>query len=148
MTGPAKDITVVGIGKSQLDQFLTAGLAGFDRSATPNPSPEAGYYYRSDHFAFAKRGVPMLYLTGGRDLVEGGTAAGDAYADDYRVNKYHAPKDEFDEDWDWSGAMADIALFYRLSRMMAESASWPNWVQGDEFRAIRDESCSGAESGC
>ncbi len=148
MTGPANDITVVGLGKSQLDQFLDAGLAAVDRTATPNPAPEAGYYYRSDHFAFAKRGVPMLYLTGGRDLVDGGTAAGDAYAEDYRVNKYHAPKDEFDENWVWTGAMADVGLFYRLSRMMAMSTSWPNWNEGDEFRATRDESCASADTGC
>jgi len=148
MTGPANDITVVGPGKSQLDQFLDAGLTAVDRKATPNPSPEAGYYYRSDHFAFAKRGVPMLYLTGGRDLVDGGTAAGDAYAEDYRTNKYHGPKDEFDESWVWTGAMSDVGLFYRLSRMMAMSTSWPNWNEGDEFRATRDESCASADTGC
>ncbi len=148
MTGPANDITVVGPGKSQLDAFLAAGLEAVERRATPNPAPEAGYYYRSDHFSFAKRGVPMLYLTGGRDLVEGGTAAGDAYAQDYRINKYHGPKDEFEEDWDWSGAMADVDLFYRLSRMLAMSTSWPNWNDGDEFRATRDASCAAAETGC
>ncbi len=148
MTGPANDITVVGPGKSQLDLFLNAGLQAVERRATPNPAPEAGYYYRSDHFSFAKRGVPMLYLTGGRDLVDGGTAAGDAYAQDYRINKYHGPKDEFDEDWDWSGPTADVGLFYRLSRMMAMSTSWPNWNDGDEFKAARYASCAAAETGC
>ena len=148
MTGPANDITVVGPGKSQLDLFLEAGLAAVERSASPNPNPEAGYYYRSDHFAFAKRGVPMLYLTGGKDLVEGGTAAGNAYAADYRTNKYHGPKDEFDDNWDWSGATTDVGLFYRLSRMMAMSTSWPNWNDGDEFRSIRDASCAETETGC
>ncbi|QIG54109.1 M28 family peptidase [Altererythrobacter sp. BO-6] len=148
MAGPAKDVTVVGPGKSQLDQFLEAALVADGRVATPNPSPEAGYYYRSDHFAFAKLGVPMLYLDGGQDLIEGGKEAGKALADDYRANRYHGPKDEFDENWDWSGVMADLQLMYRLGRMMAMSTSWPNWNDGDEFRATRDESCAAADTGC
>ncbi|RGP42015.1 hypothetical protein BPTFM16_02326 [Altererythrobacter insulae] len=148
MAGPAKDVTVVGPGKSQLDLFLEAALVADGRVQTPNPSPEAGYYYRSDHFAFAKRGVPMLYLDGGQDLIEGGVDAGKAIAEDYRANKYHGPKDEFDENWDWSGVMADLQLFYRLGRMMAMSTSWPNWNEGDEFKATRDADCAGSETGC
>ena len=95
------------------------------RVSTDNPNPEAGYYYRSDHFPFAKQGVPMLYIDGGEDLVEGGREAGEAVSKDYRDNRYHGPKDEFDEDWDWSGVMADLQLYYRLGRMMAMSTSWP-----------------------
>ena len=147
IAGPSKDVTVVGPGKSQLDQFLNAALKATGRTPTPNPNPEAGYYYRSDHFAFAKRGVPMLYVDGGEDLAEGGTEAGAAIAMDYRDNRYHGPKDEFDENWDWSGVMQDLQLFYRLGRMMGMSTSWPNWNEGDEFKATRDESCA-AEGGC
>ncbi|MEP0189513.1 MAG: M28 family metallopeptidase [Erythrobacter sp.] len=148
IAGPAKDVTVVGPGKSQLDDFLTAALDKDGRVVTPNPSPEAGYYYRSDHFAFAKKGVPMLYIDGGEDLIEGGREAGKKVADDYRENRYHGPKDEFDDSWDWSGVMADLQLFYRVGRSLADSQSWPNWVPGDEFRGIRDESCSSADGGC
>jgi Zn-dependent M28 family amino/carboxypeptidase len=148
IAGPSKDVTVVGPGKSQLDQFLEAALVADGRVATPNPNPEAGYYYRSDHFAFAKQGVPMLYVDGGEDLIEGGREAGKALSEEYRANRYHGPKDEFDENWDWSGVMADLQLMYRLGRMMAMSSSWPNWVEGDEFRAIRDESCAASASGC
>ena len=146
--GPSKDVTVVGPGKSQLDQFLNAALEADGRKPTPNPNPEAGYYYRSDHFAFAKEGVPMLYVDGGEDLVEGGREAGAALAAEYRENRYHGPKDEFDENWDWSGVMQDLQLFYRIGRMMAMSTSWPNWNEGDEFKATRDEACAGAETGC
>lgn len=148
VAGPSKDVTVVGPGKSQLDLFLEAALSADGRVATPNPSPEAGYYYRSDHFAFAKLGVPMLYVDGGEDLIEGGVEAGAAVAADYRDNRYHGPKDEFNEDWDWSGVMADLQLMYRLGRMMAMSESWPNWNEGDEFRGIRDESCASSDTGC
>ncbi len=148
VAGPAKDVTVVGPGKSQLDAFLEAALEADGRVATPNPKPEAGYYYRSDHFAFAKRGVPMLYVDGGEDLVEGGREAGAAVAADYTENRYHGPKDEFNEEWDWSGVMADLQLFYRLGRMMGMSTSWPNWNDGDEFRATRDADCQRSEAGC
>ena len=148
VAGPAKDVTVVGPGKSQLDAFMNAALAADGRVATPNPKPEAGYYYRSDHFAFAKQGVPMLYIDGGEDLVEGGKEAGAAVAKDYTDNRYHGPKDEFDEAWDWSGVMGDLQLYYRIGRSMAMSTSWPNWNEGDEFRAARDESCASADTGC
>jgi len=148
IAGPTKDVTVVGPGKSQLDQFLEAALVADGRVSTPNPNPEAGYYYRSDHFAFAKRGVPMLYVDSGEDLVEGGREAGAALQQDYRDNRYHGPKDEFNEEWDWSGVMADLQLFYRLGRMMAMSTSWPNWNEGDEFKATRDEDCASSDTGC
>ena len=147
VAGPAKDVTVVGPDKSQLDQFLEAALKADGRVATPNPKPEAGFYYRSDHFAFAKEGVPFLYIDGGEDLVDGGRAAGAAVAADYTENRYHGPNDEFDENWDWSGVMGDLQLYYRIGRMLAQSTSWPNWNEGDEFRATRDESCAAGE-GC
>ena len=145
--GLARDVTVVGGGKSQLDDFLNPALAQLGLVATPDALPEAGYYYRSDHFSFAKRGVPMFYLDVGQDLVEGGTEAGAAAAAAYREAAYHGPADEYSEDWDWSGVMKTLDLFYRLGRMLGNSTSWPNWVEGDEFRAIRDESCA-AEGGC
>ncbi|MGB7409001.1 MAG: M28 family metallopeptidase [Pontixanthobacter sp.] len=148
VAGVSNDVTVVGPGKSQLDQFLAKALIEDGRTATPNPSPEAGYYYRSDHFAFAKRGVPMLYVDGGEDLVDGGRAAGKAVSDEYRKNRYHGPKDEFDENWNWDGVMADLQLFYRTGRMLANSSSWPNWVEGDEFKATRDADCAASSNGC
>ena len=142
VAGPSRDVTVVGPGKSELDAFMNAALRTQDRVATPNPRPEAGYYYRSDHFAFAKRGVPMLYIDGGEDLVSGGRRAGAAVATDYTENRYHGPNDEYDPNWDWSGVMQDLQLYYRIGRMLAESESWPEWVPGDEFRAIREQSCA------
>ncbi|MEB3416477.1 M28 family peptidase [Alteriqipengyuania sp. WL0013] len=148
MAGPANDVTVVGSGKSELDRFLDKALGDENRVATPEPTPEKGYYYRSDHFAFAKRGVPMLYVDGGEDLKDGGNAAGAKVAKDYTDNRYHGPKDEFDENWDWSGVMADLQLFYRIGRMLAMSEDWPNWVEGDEFKGIRDTDCEGAGAGC
>jgi Zn-dependent M28 family amino/carboxypeptidase len=116
--------------------------------AAPDSTPERGYYYRSDHFSFAKRGVPMFYVEAGEDLVTGGKEAGRAFGDDYTQNRYHGPGDEYSGDWDWSGIAQDLRLFYRLGRDMAQSKDWPNWYEGDEFRAIRDKSCAGDEGGC
>ena len=145
--GKARDVTVIGGGKSQLDQFLSAALEASGKVTTPDPTPEAGYYYRSDHFALAKRGVPMFYLRDGQDLVEGGKEAGAMANSDYRANRYHGPKDEFDENWNWAGVMDNLQLYYRLGRLLANSSSWPNWVDGDEFRAVRDDMC-GSGTGC
>ncbi|MXO65797.1 M28 family metallopeptidase [Altericroceibacterium endophyticum] len=148
LAGEAKDVTVMGMGKSQLDGFLESALKAEGRVATADPEPQNGYYYRSDHFSFAKRGVPMFYIDGGQDLVDGGTEAGAAYQADYTENRYHGPKDEYDPNWDWNGVGKDLQLFYRLGRMLAMSSSWPNWNDGDEFRAAREESCAASDAGC
>lgn len=140
MAGPAKNLTVIGMGKSQLDDYLGAAAKAENRTPEMEPTPEKGFYYRSDHFSFAKLGVPMVYFEGGDDLVTGGKEAAKAAADDYEKNRYHAPADEYDENWDWSGVMADLRLYYRVGRMLAMSDEWPNWNEGDEFRAIRDKS--------
>ena len=140
MYGPSKDVIVIGPGKSQLDGYLNAALKAQGRTATPEPTPEKGFYYRSDHFSLAKHGVPMVYFETGQNLVKGGLAAGQAAAKDYEEHRYHAPSDEYDPNWDWSGVQQDVALYYSLSRALAESRDWPNWMPGDEFRAIRDKS--------
>jgi Zn-dependent M28 family amino/carboxypeptidase len=143
MSGPAKNLTVIGKGKSQLDLYLEAAAKSEGRTPESEPTPEKGFYYRSDHFSFAKLGVPMVYFEGGDDLVTGGKAAAKAAAEDYEKNRYHAPGDEFDEKWDWSGVMSDLKLYYRIWRMLAMTDAWPNWNDGDEFRAVRDKSRNG-----
>lgn len=140
MAGPAKNLTVIGKGKSQLDIYLDAAAAIENRTPEAEPTPEKGFYYRSDHFSFAKLGVPMVYFEGGEDLIDGGVEAGSAAAKDYTDNRYHGPKDEYDENWDWSGVMADLRLYYRVGRMLAMSEDWPNWNEGDEFKEARDKS--------
>ena len=143
MAGLARNVVVIGKGKSQLDAYLDRALAMQKRIASMEPTPEKGFYYRSDHFSFAKHGVPMLYFEGGQDLVKGGTAAGAAAARDYEEHRYHGPKDEFDPKWDWSGVKADLKLYYDVGRALANTTAWPNWHPGDEFRAIRDRSRAG-----
>jgi Zn-dependent M28 family amino/carboxypeptidase len=144
MAGAARDFVSIGGGKSELDAYLARAAAQGGLRVSPEPTPEAGYYFRSDQFSFAKRGVPMLYGRGGEDLVNGGTEAGRAAAADYRANRYHQVTDEFNPAWDWSGALADVGIYYRVGRALANSREWPNWLPGDEFRAIRDRSRAGA----
>jgi len=140
MTGPARNLTVIGKGKSQLDIYLEAAAQIEKRTPEAEPTPEKGFYYRSDHFSFAKLGVPMLYFEGGEDLVDGGKEAGAAASKDYTDNRYHGPKDEYDENWNWGGVMNDLSLYYRIGRMLAMSEDWPNWNEGDEFKKARDDS--------
>ena len=147
LSGPARDVSVIGGNKSELDSYLREALATLGRLETPDASPQAGYYYRSDHFSLAKRGVPMFYVKNGLDLVNGGRDAGRAWETAYRSNAYHGPNDEYDPAWDWSGIMQDLQLYYRLSRMLAETSDWPNWYSQDEFRRIRDQSCA-PSGGC
>ncbi len=141
--GATKDVTIVGIGKSELDEYVTRWAAKGNRTITPEPTPEKGYYYRSDHFSLARLGVPMLDAGSGEDLVNGGTAAGHAAAEDYTVNRYHKPQDEYDAAWIWDGAVQDLTMYYGIGRELAEGNAWPNWVPTAEFRAIRDKDRAG-----
>ena len=143
VAGNTRDLVVIGRGKSGIEDYFERAAKDMNLVVKNEPTPEAGYYYRSDHFSLAKFGVPMLYAEGGEDLVNGGTAAGRAAAEDYRANRYHQPSDEYDPNWDWSGAIRDLRIYYRIGRELAESEAWPNWREGDEFRAIRDRSRAG-----
>ncbi|MGX7951312.1 M28 family peptidase [Tsuneonella sp. HG249] len=146
--GRSNDVTIVGGGKSDLDKYLDWALGAEKRKGTPEPTPEKGFYYRSDHFSMAKRGVPMLYIDVGEDLEAGGVDAGKAAAKDYEENRYHQPSDEHDAGWDLTGLMQQLQLYYRIGRSIAMATGWPNWVEGDEFRGIREESCKVAQAGC
>ncbi|MGN6689462.1 MAG: M28 family metallopeptidase [Sphingopyxis sp.] len=138
--GPAKDIVVVGRGKSQLDTYLEKIAQAAKLTIVDEPTPEKGFYYRSDHFSFAKLGVPFFNFGAGEDLVDGGKDAGKKAAEDYEKNRYHAPADEYAAIKNWDGMLADLKLYYAAGRMLASTDAWPNWNEGDEFRAARDKS--------
>ena len=146
--GKARSYAMTGGDKSDLNDLFARVLGEQGLTQAVEDAPEKGHYYRSDHFSFAKRGVPMFDLARGLDLVDGGAAAGQAAAEDYTTNRYHQPSDEWSRDWDWSGITADLALYYRLGRLLAEGSTWPNWRAGDEFRAIRDQDCAASGAGC
>lgn len=142
---PSRDFQVVGGDKSELTRYVGAVTKAMGLTQSPESDIERGYYYRSDHFSFAKRGVPMFNLGRGNDWVNGGKAAGEAAAKRYNEEAYHGPEDEFDPNWDWSGMLQDGELFYRLGRSLAMTSDWPNWHPTDEFRAIRDQSRKGGK---
>ncbi|MEZ5891720.1 MAG: M28 family metallopeptidase [Parvularculaceae bacterium] len=137
-TPPAKDLIVVGYGASELEDLLKKAADKRGVYLRPDAEPEKGFFYRSDHISLAKRGVPMLYADAGIDLVDGGEEAGRAFGEDYTVNRYHKPADEYSDDWDMSGTLQSLAILEEVGADMAYSDIWPNWRDGNEFRAIRD----------
>lgn len=138
-----RDYAMVGGDKSDLTPLFRQALADMGLRESPETHSERGSYYRSDHFSFARRGVPMYSIKRGNDLFVGGIAAGEAASEDYTKNRYHQPSDEYLPDWDWSGITQDVALYYRLGRGLADGNTWPNWHPNDEFRRVRDESRAG-----
>lgn len=142
--GPTTDVTVVGSGNTTLEDILTEEAAIRGRTVAPDPEPEAGGFYRSDHFEFAKQGVPALYLDQG--TIYPGKPAGYAKAkrDDWTNNIYHQPSDEVDPAWDMAGAVADLELLYAVGRRVADGEIWPTWKDGTEFKAVREAMLGGA----
>jgi len=141
----SRDFEVVGGDKSELTRYVNAVTKAMGLRQSAESDIERGYYYRSDHFSMAKRGVPMFNLGRGNDWVKGGKEAGEAAAARYNKEAYHGPADEFDPNWDWSGMLQDGDLFYCLGRSLAMTSDWPNWHPTDEFRAIRDKSLKGGK---
>jgi Zn-dependent M28 family amino/carboxypeptidase len=136
--GPMHDIVVVGNGSSELEAYLEEAATAQGRHLVEEPNPERGYYYRSDHFNFAKAGVPALYAESGEDSVAFGKQWGAEQAQDYNENRYHAPSDEYDPSWNLEGAAQDILLYFDVASKLSRESSFPNWLEGNEFKAIRD----------
>ena len=136
--GPMNDITVIGYGNSELDDYVVQAAAMQGRTVSPDPEPEKGYYYRSDHFSLAKEGVPALYIEPGIDHVEHGEEWTLERRDEYTNQRYHKPSDEYDPNWDLSGAVDDLRLIFRVGYRLAGESQFPNWHEGNEFRIRRD----------
>jgi Zn-dependent M28 family amino/carboxypeptidase len=142
MNGPAKNFTISGSAKFGLLDDLIAEGKKAGRTYTPETHPEAGHFFRSDHFPMAKQGVPALSFDGGDDLVDGGTVRGEALAAAYTKDRYHQPADEWQVGTDLSGAVQDLDLLYGLGSKLANSREWPQWSADSEFRSARDKSAS------
>jgi len=137
--GPTRDIVVVGYGKSELDSVLAEVAAGTDRTLSPDGEPEKGYFFRSDHFEFAKRGVPALFVNPGFDDLRYGEDWARARHDEFTAERYHKPADEFDPTWNLDGAVEDLRMLFEFGFRLADGSDWPNWNEGSEFKSIRDE---------
>jgi Zn-dependent M28 family amino/carboxypeptidase len=136
--GPTRDFTISGNAKLGLLDDLIADAKKFDMVYTPDSHPEAGYFFRSDHFSFAKRGVPAVSFGSGNDRVDGGVKAGEAAGKEYTAKHYHQPSDEWRASWPFTGMARDMQLLYTLGSQLANSDQWPGWSKDSEFRAARE----------
>lgn len=143
--GATRDITVFGLGSSELEEYLERAATKQGRVPVNEPTPEKGYFFRSDHFNLAKAGVPVLYAEAGVDNLQHGREWGVARMQDYRRDRYHQPADEYNADWDWGGVLQDLELYFEIGRELAAESTFPNWYENSEFRARRDESRSSAD---
>jgi Zn-dependent M28 family amino/carboxypeptidase len=138
--GRTRDIEIVGMGKSEMDDLAVAAARAQGRRVEPDSNPEAGYFYRSDQLHLAQLGIPVLYTSNGIDMVEGGVERGRALNEAYTANNYHKPSDEVTPEWDMSGGIEDLQLLYAVGRQLADNNSWPAWRANAEFRAARQQS--------
>ena len=143
--GRALDMTVIGKGQSQLEDMLADVLKSQGRVTSPETTPENGFYFRSDHFNFAKVGVPAMLASSGLDLLNGGRDAGQKAASDYTAHHYHTPNDVFDPNWDYSGILEDTQALYELGQKLSEDNVWPKWYADSPFGTKRASSMSKAD---
>ncbi|MGH8243320.1 MAG: M28 family metallopeptidase [Steroidobacteraceae bacterium] len=143
--GRARDLEVIGYGASELEDLLAEAAQGQRRTLTPDRKPEAGRFYRSDQFNFAKSGVPSLYVKSGTALRDAPEGKGKASLDEYDAKRYHKPGDEYSEDWDVKGSIEDLRLLFEVGARVANGESWPQWRDGNEFRAVREKSAKSRE---
>jgi Zn-dependent M28 family amino/carboxypeptidase len=136
--GRTEDIVVIGYGSSEMEDILQEVVESQGRYLSPDPAPEGGFFYRSDHISFARRGVPMLYAKDGSVHVERGADYVEQRATAYRLNAYHAPADQYNPDWDMSGLVENTQTALEVIRRLGDSEDWPNWYEGNEFRSVRD----------
>jgi Zn-dependent M28 family amino/carboxypeptidase len=134
-----KDIIITGAGQNDLEDYVAEIAKAQSRYLAPEAHPEAGHYYRSDHFSLAKVGVPALDCSGGIDVIGKGKEYGKKLEDDYTANRYHRPADEFDPKWTFDGGMQDMQVLFLVGKKLANETTWPQWKAGSEFKAIRDK---------
>ncbi|MFL6751194.1 MAG: M28 family metallopeptidase [Sphingomicrobium sp.] len=146
--GPARDFTIRGNQKFGLLDMLVEEGARRGRRYTPDPRPETGGFFRSDHFTLAKAGVPAMSFGPGQDLVNGGAERAKAWQANYTAKMYHQPADEYDPSWDFSGMVDDAQLLHAVGLRLANSCEWPNWSQDSEFRAARDRTAGERQGPC
>jgi Zn-dependent M28 family amino/carboxypeptidase len=139
VAGRTKDLTIVGLGLSTLDDAFARAASAQGRIVRPDPMPEKGSYFRSDHFPFAKEGVPSVHAGGGMDYVGKPAGFGQKVREDYIANRYHKPSDRITPDWDMSGAVEDLELYLRVGHEIADGTAMPEWKPGAQWKARRDE---------
>lgn len=140
--GRVSDMTVVGLGNSELDDYVTAAAAEFNRTVKGDPAPKRGGYYRSDHFPFAKQGVPALNAGGGSAFIGKPPDYATRIREEYTSKHYHQPSDEYSDAWDLGGALEDLEILFRVGTRVANADRYPQWKPGTEFKAKREQMLS------
>ena len=139
----AKNLELIGPGKTDLEQRLTSAAAAGGLRVEPEPILEAGWYYRSDHLPFAQRGVPSIAFRAGRDLVIAGRAKGTAIVAAFNARCYHQPCDEYDPSWTFAGTAQEAGAAYRLGLDVASASAWPRWLKASEYYSVRETTAAG-----
>jgi Zn-dependent M28 family amino/carboxypeptidase len=138
--GKMKDLTITGYGQSEMDEYAKEAATKQNRYIIPDPEAEKGYFFRSDHFNFAKIGIPALYASGSYEGFDKSIDEIKAYNDDYRINKYHQPSDEYNpETTELSGVQLDLELLFNVGLKLSNEDYFPKWYNGSEFEAAREE---------
>jgi len=137
--GATKDIVVVGQGQNELEDYLNEEVKKVDRQVVFEPHPEAGYYYRSDHFNFAKAGIPALYIESGENIIGKDPEYGKSKVNEYREKNYHRPSDEYNAGVVLEGAIEDLKLLFNVGKRLAFTDAFPKWKPGSEFKALREK---------
>jgi Zn-dependent M28 family amino/carboxypeptidase len=137
--GRTRDLGLVGVGQSTLEDTLRTFMSAQGRVLLPEAEPEKGYFFRSDHFEFANQGVPALYTDEGIDFIGKPKDFGKQKREEYIDRDYHKVSDEIKPDWDLSGAVEDLQLLLQVGDNVARNGDWPSWKEGSEFKAVRDE---------
>lgn len=136
--GPTSDVVVIGQGNTTLEDVLAEVITAEGRTVQPDPEPEKGFFYRSDHFEFAKQGVPALYIDAGNTFRDKPADYGQQKRDEYTTNDYHKPGDEIKPDWDLEGGAEDVRVLFQVGHRVANATAWPEWKPGTEFKAKRE----------
>ena len=135
--GRASDVSFIGFGRSSIDEIALGVAEAQGREIVGDQRPSHGYFYRSDHFSFARIGVPSLYYRGGETLIDGGAVRGKAMAAAYTDNDYHQPSDVVTDEWRFDGLAEDAAFGFFAGVLLANADDLPTWRAGDEFEAAR-----------
>ena len=138
----ARNLELIGGGRIAAEADLTCIARGYGLRVDDEPSPEAGWYFRSDHYSFARLGVPAIAFRAGRDLIDGGAAAGSALVAAYNRDRYHQPSDEFIPSWTFAGTLQEATVAFALGAEVANSTTWPTWTAGSEYAPLREASAA------
>jgi Zn-dependent M28 family amino/carboxypeptidase len=145
VSGRTKDLVIIGLGASELDDYARAAAKEQGRTLKPDAEPEKGFYYRSDHFNFAKVGVPALNTDEGTEFLGKPASFGTDVRERYTADRYHKPSDEVTPDWDLRGLAEDVQLLFTVGYRVAQADTYPAWSPGSEFKAIREAQLKAAK---